>query len=75
VQSPTNDSEYTSPPIRLDPRDRVVRRSECWRAACRSEYRGYRTVLQTITGRSIALCHRDIHDSFGVRVDAWKHAA
>ena len=75
MQSPTNDSEYTSPPIRLDPRDRVIRRTECWRAACRSEYCGYRTVLYTISHCAIALCHRDIHDSFGVRVDAWKHAA
>jgi hypothetical protein len=53
----------------------VIRRTECWRAACRSEYCGYRTVLYTISHCAIALCHRDIHDSFGIRVDAWKHAA
>ena len=29
----------------------------------------------TITGKTVALCHRRIHDGFGVRVDAWKYPA
>jgi hypothetical protein len=75
VQSPTNDSEYTSRPIRLEAHGRVIRRAECWRPACRAEYDGYRTVLFTIRGKAVALCHRRIHDGFGVRVDAWKSDA
>ena len=77
---PTNDLQdtprgYASPPIRLRPVDRVTSRTECWRAACRSTNRGYQTISITITGKTIAFCHRKVHEGFGVRVDAWKYPA
>lgn len=64
---------YISPPIRLSPRDRAIRRTPCWRAPCRAEYPGYSTVTFTITGRIVAWCHRRIHDDLGFRADVLKH--
>jgi hypothetical protein len=64
---------YVSPPIRLRPEDRIVSRAECWRSDCRAEFRGYATILFTITGLIVAFCHRGRYDDLGHRADVWRH--
>jgi hypothetical protein len=65
---------YTSPPIRIVPWDRVVRRSECWRATCRADRPGYATVSYLASGRVAAFCHRGQYDDLGYRAAVWADA-
>lgn len=64
---------WTCIPIRLGPDDRIVARATCWRSTCRASFGPYQTIARLRDGRTVAWCHRRIHDDLGLRVDQWKH--
>lgn len=66
--------EYASPPIRLDPGERVVERMTCWREECRHANGDYATVAWLTNGRVVAFCHRKVHDDLGYTAEVWYRA-
>jgi hypothetical protein len=67
--------QYPSHPIRLQPGDRVVARTRCWRGDCRDRFGDYLTVSHLRSRHIVAICHRRRYGSLSLEAQRHGRAA